>query len=404
MTKVEIGAIRVELRPSGNLEIAVTNESTAYAVDGMPVLRVQRADVGDLVRALGDALHTPFAGALGERAQRTIPGSPRTERERALLQRAFDLAGAAAQKLPPDVDDAPDCEGLDDATIAAYGVLILASDMAACMRTPPDTSRCAWCMEAAAGDESAMLEIPLRTMAEAREHTLQCEHNPLVRRVATLESELTAAERDRRTVIERANETSDNVRALLDAYVEQGPATWKRAWDNLTLWHGRALEPWSNAPAIEDRDWQLFCAGFAARSMYTETESDEQLLASEIVRDEYEEWREKWMRGMRDHAMLRVAKEQTLGAVLPVTDWRNIPPRDFHQVVGSRVPCIVCGIGVDVQVYCKDHMLEASSMPSKWLVEARQRVGRTLANLTDNVAPAAQLELYDAVIAAVFKA
>jgi len=117
---VEHGAIRAELRPSGNLEIAVTTELTAHRVEGVPVLRVQRADLPDLVRAIGDVLHTPFAGALGARVQHTVPGAPRTDRERALLQRAFDLAGAIAAELPDDLEDAPEIDGMSDAKVAAF--------------------------------------------------------------------------------------------------------------------------------------------------------------------------------------------------------------------------------------------------------------------------------------------
>lgn len=104
------------------------------------------------------------------------PAGGRDPRERKTLEDALKVACDIADK-------AASGELVDSETYTlAAGFLVLADDLRAMLdAAKAHRLRCGWC-ERAGGHPA---ELPTYTLEEVREHTVKCEHNPLVQKLAS---------------------------------------------------------------------------------------------------------------------------------------------------------------------------------------------------------------------------
>lgn len=101
--------------------------------------------------------------------------------ERKTLEDALKIAGVI-------VDKAAEGETVDSEvyTLAA-GFLVLAGDMAAMLDAAKKaTHYCGWCQRA---NGDSRIDLATYTLDEVREHTVRCEHNPVVAELAKVKSD-----------------------------------------------------------------------------------------------------------------------------------------------------------------------------------------------------------------------
>lgn len=123
----------------------------------------------------------------------------RPSHEIAMIDRArpivIELTDSALDKLPGNVDEitAEHLAALTDGEAIALLTNMFAREL---YENRPKYGEgpqvCGWCIDAAGGGQEAWDATPKMTLAEVREHTLTCEHNPLVARVRELQDAITA--------------------------------------------------------------------------------------------------------------------------------------------------------------------------------------------------------------------
>lgn len=104
----------------------------------------------------------------------------RDPKDRKTLEDAFNTARAIID-LAENPRDAPCLPVADDMATLAYGFMLLCSDLAGYWEAVAQGKHyCGWCEHAGL----PRAELPQLSLEEIREHTLACEHNPLVRQLA----------------------------------------------------------------------------------------------------------------------------------------------------------------------------------------------------------------------------
>lgn len=101
--------------------------------------------------------------------------------DRPVLMRAIDIAFpiVEADISVPDIAAELTKEGADPIRVLAHAFLS-AINRIADGKKMPIAFRCGWCHAAAGGTEEAWRALSSMSDAEIKQHTLVCEHNPLV--------------------------------------------------------------------------------------------------------------------------------------------------------------------------------------------------------------------------------
>lgn len=111
--------------------------------------------------------------------------SQRHQHEIDLLVRADEIATREAAPCADEIGlgDMPPASNWTDKQALALGFKILAFE--ATRPYDPTRNRCGWCVAAAGDTQEAYLAAPI--LEDIQGHTLQCEHNPLVLKLAAVE-------------------------------------------------------------------------------------------------------------------------------------------------------------------------------------------------------------------------
>lgn len=106
----------------------------------------------------------------------------RPEYENAVLERAVEIVNAKIPELP----EHDTLESLTDEQVLIVAFSIIARDYAIMIRQrrePPQTNKCGWCVDAAGRTGESWRSAQSMTWEEIKEHTLVCDHNPLVQQL-----------------------------------------------------------------------------------------------------------------------------------------------------------------------------------------------------------------------------
>jgi len=112
---------------------------------------------------------------VGEQTATNTPSAGRDPKERKTLEDALNVATEVVDKIADGaLVDA-------DLFVVSAGFLVLCGDMAAMLDAAKQATQfCGWCQRA---NGNSRVGLAAYTLDEVRDHTVRCEHNPLVRQI-----------------------------------------------------------------------------------------------------------------------------------------------------------------------------------------------------------------------------